>query len=118
MACLDAGLHILFFYRIHTLFVGHARLEVVVVFGSLLGACLHRIIDWCLVKAFLLPFGRFIDYYGKLVQLTLQNRAQLIDDDSYKQIKYELDLAYFLGPTDKVSVRNRVLPPKAKFSRK
>ena len=115
---LGCGVAYLIFLSYPHLFVGRVRLEEIVVFGGLLGACLHRIIDWCLVKPFLFPFGRFIEYYGTLMQLKLQNKAQLIDDDSYKKIKYQLDLAYFLGPTDKVRARKGALPPKAKFSRK
>jgi RNA polymerase sigma factor (sigma-70 family) len=108
---LGCGVAYLIFLSYPHLFVGRVSLEVVVVFGGLLGAWLYRVIEWCLVKPFLLPFGRLFEYYAKLVQLTLQNRAELIDDDSYKKIKYQLDLAYFLGPTDKVRVRKGALPP-------
>lgn len=109
---LGCGIAYLAFLNYPQLFVGHATLEVVVIFGSLLGACLHRAIDALVVKGLLLPFGRFADYYGKLVQLRLQKRAGLIDNNLYKQIKNELDLAYFLGPAAKYREDKRLLPRK------
>jgi hypothetical protein len=108
---LGCGVAYLVFISYPHLFDGRASLETVVIFGSLLGAALHRAIDACLVKTFLLPFGRFTNYYGKLIELTLQHRAGLIDDELYKHIKSELDREYFLGSISKASVQERMLPP-------
>ena len=109
---LGCGVAYLVFLSYPHHFDGRASLETVVIFGSLLGAALHRAIDALLVKALLLPFVKFTSYYGKLIELTLQHRAGLIDDELYKQIKNELDRDYFLGPIGKASVQERMLPPK------
>ena len=115
---LGCGVAYLVFLSYPNLFVGHVRVEAVVVFGSLLGACLHRLIDRCLVKGILSPFGRFLEYYGKLVQLTVQKRTELMDDDRYKELKYELDINYFLGPAAQLRTHKRVSPAKTKLIRK
>lgn len=109
---LGCGVAYIVFLTYPHLFEGRASLEAVVIFGSLLGAALHQAIDACLIKTFLLPFGRFTNYYGKLIELTLQHRAGLIDDESYELIKKELVREYFLRPIGKASVQERMVPPK------
>ncbi len=109
---LGCGVAYLVFLSYPHLFVGHVRVEAVVIFGSLLGACLHRLIDVCLVKGILSPFGRFLEYYGKLVQLTVQKRTELMDDDRYKELKYELDIDYFLALLLSLEPTNQCHPQK------
>ena len=109
---LGCGIAYLIFLSYPHLFEGRASLEAVIIFGSLLGAALHRAIDACLFKTFLQPFGRFTNYYGKLIELTLHHRAGLMDHEQYKQFKNELDHQYFLGLPAGAPVQERILPPK------
>jgi hypothetical protein len=109
---LGGGLAYLLFLSHPQLFAERATLEAVVIFGSVLGAALHRVIDACLIKTFLLPFGRFINHYGTLVHLTIRKRAGLMEDDEYRHIMTDLDRKYFLGQDEPARIQQPMLPPK------
>jgi len=71
-------------------------LKHILFFGSALGFYLSRLISK-LIGQTLRPLYDCTAYYGKIVQLELQQRHNLMSKEDYQTIKRRLDFAYFLG---------------------
>lgn len=105
---LGCGAAYITFLTYPQLFAGHATLETAVIFGSLLGASLHRVIDALVVQGLLRPFGRSAHYYVKLAELRLLKRKGLITEDVCNQIENELLRKYFEVPSEKHAERKEL----------
>jgi hypothetical protein len=75
--------------------------------GGAFGMATHRAIDGVVVKGFLFPFGRFLTYYGKIVQLEILQKRGILDPRNVSMIKKKLSEQYFLRDHD----RGKLLPP-------
>lgn len=71
--------------------------EYAIIYGGLLGAALHRIIDNLIIKGIFYPIGYFVAYYAKLIQIETLRRREIIDIKTCERIKRQLTLNYFTG---------------------
>jgi hypothetical protein len=93
------------------IFIAPLTFKFMIVFGGLLGAAAHRFIDAIILKGILHPVTRFINFYGKLVQIEQLRRKGIIEPDTYQKIKNDLTIRYFLH--EKIEPESsKKLPPK------
>lgn len=55
--------------------------------GGAFGMATHRAIDGIVVKGLLFPFGRFLTYYGKIVQLEILQKRGILDPRTSQRLR-------------------------------
>jgi hypothetical protein len=92
---LGGGVAYLICLKYPQLLVEKTTPEMAVIFGSLLGASLHRAIDALIVQGLLPPFGRTVHYYTKLAEARFLKRNGIITERECNQIEKGLLRKYF-----------------------
>src|SRR5215467_4533595 len=77
-------------------FVGKVIETHFLLFGSALGASVHRAID-SVLRAIMKPLFGHIEYYGKIAQLTHRRDKGRIGDVEYQSLVSRLTVRFFVG---------------------
>lgn len=104
---LGSGIAGLLFLSYPHLFVNVIGIKSFVLFGGLVGAAFHQVIESTL-KYLLGPVGNFIDYHEKRIELAYLRKGGKISDKQYREILFKLTERRFLG---KESSGKKLLPP-------